>query len=280
MQQQYYSPSPEKNYKQAGIVIVPVPYDETSTWIKGADKGPESLLEASAKMELYDIETGREVYEKGIYTDSPVTEKASPEKMVEAVRKRVADHIKNQKFTIVIGGEHSVSIGAIQAQVTGKDISILHLDAHSDFRDEYFGSKYNHGCVMARAKEVCNNIVQVGIRSMGKEEMPNIKKDNVFFAHNLQKDWIEKVVSKLSKKVYLTIDLDVFDPSIMPATGTPEPGGLLWYDVLKLLKAVIKEKELISFDVVELCPNPNYKAADFLAALLVYKVLSYKFLKN
>ena len=133
---------------------------------------------------------------------------------------------------------------------------------------------------MARAKEVCNNIVQVGIRSMGKEEMPNIKKDNVFFAHNLQKDWIEKVVSKLSKKVYLTIDLDVFDPSIMPATGTPEPGGLLWYDVLKLLKAVIKEKELIGFDVVELCPNPNYKAADFLAALLVYKVLSYKFLKN
>jgi agmatinase len=234
-------------------------------------------LEASAKVELYDIETDSEVYKNGIFTDLPVKEKSSPEKMVKSVRNRVKNHLEKGKFSVVIGGEHSVSIGSIQAHAEKfKDMCILHLDAHSDLRDKYCGSRYNHGCAMARAKDVCSNIVQVGIRSMGSEEISNMDKSKVFFAQNLQKNWVDKVVSKLSKKVYISFDLDVFDPSIMPSTGTPEPGGLLWYDVLRLLKKVIEKKDLVGFDVVELCPNKSYKPADFLAALLVYKILSYR----
>jgi len=271
-----YSIAPEKDYTKAKFVIVPVPYDKTSTWIKGADKGPEALLEASTKMELYDIETETEVYKSGIFTDSRIEEKSTPEKMVQSVKKRVKNHLDKGKLTVVIGGEHSVSIGAIQAHAEKfKDMCVLQLDAHSDLRNEYHGSRYNHGCVMARAKEVCPNIIQVGIRSMGFEELKNMEKDKVFFTQKMQMNWIEKVISKLSKKVYLTIDLDVFDPSIMPSTGTPEPGGLFWYDALKLLRKVIENRELIGFDVVELCPSKNYKAADFLAALLIYKILSY-----
>jgi agmatinase len=271
-----YTASPAASYGKARIAIIPVPYDGTSTWLKGADKGPQAILEASQKMELYDIETNSEIYKEGIFTDDPVEEKRTPAKMVGAVKKRVEDHIKNGKFSVLIGGEHSVSIGAIQAHAQKfKELSILHLDAHSDFRDKYYGSRYNHGCVMARAKESCKNIVQAGIRSMGSEELKNIDKRNVFFAQEFDKVPVDKIVSKLSKMVYISVDLDVFDPSIMPSTGTPEPGGLLWYDVLKLLKSVIKKRELVGFDVVELCPNRNYKAADFLAALLIYKILSY-----
>ncbi len=277
MKKQNYCAAPEEDYNKSKIVIVPVPYDGTSTWIKGADNGPQAIIEASTKMELYDIETDLEVYNEGIFTDLPVNDNLSPEKMVDSVRKRIKTHLDSGKFTVVIGGEHSVSIGAIKAHAEKfKDISVLQLDAHSDFRDEYYGSRYNHGCVMARAKEVCSNIVQVGIRSMGSEELDNINKENVFFAQNLQNGWVDKVVSKLSKRVYITIDLDVFDPSIMPSTGTPEPGGLLWYDILKLLKKVIEKRELVGFDVVELCPHKDFKAPDFLAALLVYKILSYR----
>lgn len=266
-------------YKTAKIVVLPVPYDGTSTWIKGADKGPDALLEASANMELYDIETDSEVCEQGIFTDKPITEDSSPEKMTAAVKKKVAEHLKNKKFVVLLGGEHSVSIGAIEAHVEAfRDITILQFDAHSDLREQYHGSKCNHACVMARAKDIAP-IVQVGIRSMDSSEKPNLKKSTVFFAEDIvrDKDWIKKVVSKLKKNVYITIDLDAFDPAIMPSTGTPEPGGLFWYDVIGLLKAVCKKKNVVGLDVVELCPDKNNKSPDFLAAKLVYKLLSYKF---
>ncbi len=267
--------------KTSKVVIVPVPYDETSTWIKGADKGPDALIEASENMELYDIETDSEVYKQtGIFTDEPINEKSSPEKMTEAVYKKVCDYIEQKKFTIVIGGEHSVSIGTIKAHVENyKNISVLQLDAHSDLREEYHGSKFNHACVMARAREMAP-IVQVGIRST---ELPftSQEKKAIFLAEEIYNNraWIQKAVSMLSKNVYITIDLDVFDPSIVPSTGTPEPGGLLWYDVLALMKEVIKKRNVVGFDVVELCPNKASKASDFLAAKLVYKLLSYKFIK-
>lgn len=263
------------------IVILPVPFDKTSTWIKGADKGPEAILMASANMELYDIETDSEVFMKGIFTDKPILSD-TPDDMVKQVYNRVMGYINEGKFSIVLGGEHSVSIGTIKAHSNKhKNLGILQLDAHSDLRNEYEGSKYNHACVMARAKENAK-IFQVGIRSMDSSELKNMDKKDVMFAHDIQnnKDWITKVVSKLPDKVYITIDLDVFDPSIMPSTGTPEPGGLLWYDVLDLLKQVIKQKEVIGCDVVELCPNENNKAPDFLAAKLIYKILSYKFEKE
>ena len=263
----------------ASVVIVPVAYDGTSTWGKGADKGPAAIIEASANMELYDIETDSEVYKKGIFTDEPVSEKSSPQQMASAVKAVVGRHIANGKFVVTIGGEHSVSIGAIEAHSQqGQNFCVLQLDAHSDLRAEYEGSKYNHACVMARAKEICP-IVQVGIRSMDYSEKKAMDESRVFFAEDIYNkyDWIERVVRLLNENVYVTIDLDVFDPSIMPSTGTPEPGGLGWYDVLKLLRMVCGSRNVVGFDVAELCPDKRNKAPDFMAAKLIYKFLSYKY---
>lgn len=273
-------PQEHSGLDSAQIVITPVPYDGTSTWVRGAEKGPAAIIQASANMELYDIETDSQVYLKGIFTDKAVkTGTTTPEDVIDAVEERVRGHIKKGKFTVVIGGEHTVSIGSIKAHVENNtDVTVLQLDAHADLRDEYNGSKYNHACVMARVRQLCP-IVQVGIRSMDSCEKGFINRQNLFFAKDIcnKSDWIEKVVSRLSGKVYITIDLDVFDPSIMPSTGTPEPGGLLWYDVLALLKMVFEKTDVIGFDVVELCPGKENKAPDFLAAKLIYKLLSYKF---
>jgi agmatinase len=230
-------------------------------------------------MELYDIETDSEVYKQGIFTETHIEGEISTREMVEAVVENVRYYLGKDKFTIVIGGEHSVNIGAVKAHAEKyDDLTILQLDAHTDLRDEYNGSKYNHACVMARAKEVCP-IVQVGVRSMDVSEKDFMDSSRTFFAKDIHNntDWIKRVIPMLSDNVYITIDLDVFDPSIMPSTGTPEPGGLLWYDVLALLKTVSNKKNIVGFDVVELCPDAGNKAPDFLAAKLIYKLLSYKF---
>ncbi|MHC4755479.1 MAG: agmatinase [Planctomycetota bacterium] len=272
-------PEEYSNPEDSQIFIIPVAYDGTSTWIKGADKGPEAIIEASANMELYDIETDSQVYKRGIFTEDIIGGEISTAEMIDAVTDNVKYYLEKDKFVIVIGGEHSVNIGSVKACAAQyDDLTILQLDAHADLRKEYNGSKYNHACVMARAKELCP-IIQVGIRSMDVSEKEFMDNDVMFFAKDIHNntDWIKKVVSQLSKNVYITIDLDVFDPSIMPSTGTPEPGGLLWYDVLTLLKTVAKKKNVVGFDIVELCPDSRNKAPDFLAAKLIYKLLSYKF---
>ncbi len=274
-------PEQYRDPAKARVVLVPVPYDGTSTWVKGADKGPSAIIEASATIENYDIESDSEPFEVGIFTDKPVNEKTTPQKMVGAVEKRIAAHLTKGKFPIVLGGEHSVSIGAIKAVAKKyKKLTVLQLDAHGDLRDQYHGSKYNHACVMARARELCP-VVQLGIRSMDASEKPNVDKRRIFFAEDIhsKRNWIGRVVSLLKGDVYVTIDLDVFDPSIMPSTGTPEPGGLGWYEVLELLKKVFHNNNVVGFDVVELCPNKTNKAPDFLAAKLIYKLISYKFEK-
>ena len=274
-----YLPPEHSDPETAGIVIIPVAYDGTSTWMKGADKGPAAIIEASANMELYDIETDSEVYKGGIFTENAIGGEISTAEMMEAVRQTVRDYLAMDRFTVVIGGEHSVSIGSVKAHAERfANMSVLQLDAHADLREEYNGSKYNHACVMARIREICP-IVQVGIRSMDSSEKNRFDPCRMFFAENLQTntDWIEKVISTLSDNVYVTVDLDVLDPAIMPSTGTPEPGGLLWYDILKLLKAVSDNKRIVGFDVVELCPNDQNKAPDFVAAKLIYKLLSYTF---
>ena len=268
-----------RNPENARIVVIPAPYDQTSTWIKGADQGPEAIIEASGNMELYDIETNSEVYLKGIFTDEPIDADLFPEDMVEAVRRRVSRHLEHGRFAVVVGGEHSVSIGSVQAHAAADDdVVVLQLDAHADLREQYEGSRYNHACVMTRIKEFCP-VVQVGIRSMDVVEKESLEQNIVFFAQDIcnRTGWVSDVVEELGEKVYVTIDLDVFDPSVMPSTGTPEPGGLSWYQVLDLMKAVFEKKEVVGFDVVELCPNPKDKAPDFLAAKLIYKLLSYKF---
>lgn len=272
-------PPEQSSLDNSRVVVLPVPYDLTSTWMKGADKGPQAIIKASQTVELYDIETDSQVHLHGIYTDKPAVKgDAAPEKMVEIVRGKVAAHLANNKFVVLVGGEHSVSIGAIQAHARRfPGMSVLQLDAHSDLRDEYEGSRYNHACVMARAREFCP-ITQVGIRSMDLSEKPSMAPGQVFFAENIQgrTGWIDEVVARLTDQVYITIDLDVFDPSVMPSTGTPEPGGLLWYEVLDLMRAVCRQKTVVGLDVVEMCPVKGNWAPEFLAAKLIFKILTYK----
>lgn len=271
-----------EEYAPAGIVVLPVPYDETSTWMKGADRGPDAIIDASYNMYLYDIDTDSEVYTRGIHTDDPVSEKSSPEAMVEAVRARVARHLAAGKFVVTLGGEHSVTVGAVRAHAERHPgMSVLQLDAHADLQEEFHGSRYNHACVMARVRESCP-VVQAGIRSLDGAELKAADPERLFLAEDIRdsREWIDRAVSLLTDEVYVTIDLDAFDIAVMPATGTPEPGGLGWYEVIDLLKKVSKEKKIVGFDVVELCPNPYARQCDYLAAKLVYRLLSYIFMNG
>ncbi|MDI6739319.1 MAG: agmatinase [Candidatus Edwardsbacteria bacterium] len=271
---------PFSEYKNAAIAILPVPFDKTSTWGKGADKGPAALIAASQNVELYDIETDSEVYRRGICTDKPVRA-ATPDALVKATRQRALSLLADGKFIVALGGEHSIAIGVIQAQADKfRSLSVLHLDAHSDRRDRYEGSRFNHACVMARAQELTGgNVVSVGIRSLDRAEKTNIDPRRMFYAHQIRnsRDWIARALKQLTDEVYVSLDLDVFDSGIMPSTGTPEPGGLDWYQVNDLLREVCACKNVVGCDVVELCPSPHNKAPDFLAARLVFKILSYKF---
>ena len=267
------------NYQESEIVIVPVPYDETSTWMKGADKGPDAILDASVNLEFYDIETSSEAHLKGIFTVPPVLQKESPEQLTEEVYYRILTLLADNKFPVVIGGNHTVSIGSVKAfSEFYYDLSVLQLDAHSDLRQEYEGSKFNHACAMARAREFAP-IVQVGIRSMSAEELPLVERDRMFYSHELynNKDLYKNALDKLSGNVYITIDLDVFDPSLMPSTGTPEPGGPEYFELMHFLRDVIKNRNVVGFDIVELCPSATNKAPDFIAAKIIYQLLSYRF---
>jgi len=279
MSKKNYAGIPDKYARidEAKVVLIPVPYDGTSTWQKGADKGPDAFLDASENMELYDIETRTEVYKKGIYLAPPVTEDSSPEKMVEAVYKTTKNYIKQEKFVTLFGGEHSVSIGSIKAfNESFEDLTVVQLDAHADLRPEYEGSTCNHACALHQASKN-TNLIQVGIRSMDVSEKDHMDENQVYFAHDLYEDWQEDAIGQMTPNVFITIDLDAFDPSIMPSTGTPEPGGLFWYETLDFLKMMFKKKNVVGFDIVELCPDKKEKSSDFLAAKLYYKMLSYKF---
>ena len=261
------------------IVLIPVPYDGTSTWGKGADRGPKAFLEASENMELYDIETDSEVYKNGIYLADAVTVNATPEALVDAVHQETKRFIKKNKFVAVFGGEHSISIGTIRAfNEMFPNLTVLHIDAHADLRKSYEGSSCNHACAVYEASQNAN-LIQVGIRSMDVKEKSIMNLDKTYFAHDMAIDdsWMDSSIDQMTDNVFITFDLDAFDPSILPSTGTPEPGGLLWYETLDFLKQVFAEKNVVGFDIVELCPNEIDKSSDFLAAKLYYKMLSYKF---
>ncbi|MFB9051535.1 agmatinase [Formosa undariae] len=262
------------------IVLIPVPYDGTSTWQKGADKGPEAFLNASENMETYDIETQTEVYQQGVFLADPVLENSSPEAMVDAVHKITKKYIKKNKFVTLFGGEHSISIGSIRAfNECFNNLTVLHIDAHADLRKTYHGSACNHACAVYEASQT-TNLIQVGIRSMDIIETTVMDKDKTYFAHELANNefWMDSAIDQMTDNVFITFDLDALDPSILPSTGTPEPGGLFWYETLDFLKKVFEEKNVVGFDIVELCPNATEKSSDFLAAKLYYKMLSYKFM--
>ena len=276
-----YAGIPEKysRLETSKVVLIPVPYDGTSTWQKGADKGAEAFLEASENMELYDIETNNEVYKEGVFLADAVTENSSPETMVDAVHEITKKYINKNKFVTLFGGEHSISIGSIRAfNECYSNLTVLHIDAHADLRKEYEGSSCNHACAVYEANQN-TNLVQVGIRSMDVSETRVMNKDKVFFAHEMATNeyWMDDVIDLLTDTVFITFDLDALDPSILPSTGTPEPGGLFWYETLEFLRKIFESKNVVGFDIVELCPNATEKSSDFLAAKLYYKMLSYKF---
>jgi agmatinase len=267
-------------FREAAVLLQPVPYDGTSTWGKGADRGLAAFLEAAENMELYDIETDSEVYRKGIHILEEISEKNSPEAVYEAAKKRTLELLKTGKFLTFFGGEHSISIGIIESfRQVYPDLTVLQLDAHADLRPSYLGSKYNHACAMHKASRE-TNLVQVGIRSMDVSEKEYMDPVRCFFADEIFSDnaWKERSLELMTHQVYLTIDVDVLDPSVMPSTGTPEPGGMDWHQLLEYLKKVFSTKEVVGFDIVEFAPIDSLKAPDFLVAKLYYKLLSYKFL--
>lgn len=259
----------------ARAAILPVPYDLTATWKKGAAAAPEAILEASHHIELYDVVTDVEPCNWGIATLDSIVFDGPPDKLADLVDENVASLIERDKLPVVIGGDHSISIGAIRAAARlVPNLTVLQLDAHTDTRPEYAGSPFNHACTMNHARKWCP-IVQVGIRAVDGPEMPLLDRERVFYAHQIcgldaSPDWIERVVGLLTESVYVTIDIDCFDPSLVPATGTPEPGGLDWYHIDALLEHVTRKCDIVGFDLVELLPTPGHWASEFLAAKLIY----------
>lgn len=271
--------SPYADLPTAKVVILPVPYDSTTEWHSGIREGPQAIINASQYLELYDIELNREVYKVGIHTLPKVQPLLnSPEEMIDRVYRIARELTKQAKFLVMFGGEHSLSLGMVQAlKEKNQDLCVLQLDAHADLRDEYLGTKYGHACIMRRILELCP-IVQVGIRSLSWEEQQFLTQNNMhpFFAMpSSDPTSPEDITASLSDNVYVSIDLDVFDPSIVPAVGTPEPGGMQWHEVLNLLRSVTLHKRVIGFDLVELCPKEGPASCAFLAAKLAYKLIGY-----
>lgn len=273
--------------EKSKIVILPAPYENTTSYIKGTILGPEKLLEASHQVELYDEEFDLELYrEVGIATLKPLDfTDFKDEKAVELIYKTVLELLKKDKFVVTIGGEHTVAIGAIKAySEIYPDLTILHFDAHSDLRDEYEGNKYSHASALARVFEFNKRLVQVGIRAQDIEEAKFIRKNGIktFYAYEIKsgkydvdgRTWQDAVVSELGENVYITFDLDYFDPSVMPAVGTPVPNGLYWDETMELIKKVSAQKNVVGFDIVELCPLPGLEYPNFTAAFFTNKLLN------
>jgi agmatinase len=283
----------EKQYstfETSKIVVLSAPYEHTVSYGKGTKRGPEAILKASRYVEFFDEETKREIYrEHGIATLPPlVLEKKKDEVALQLIYDTVLDMIERQKFVVTLGGEHTISSATIAAYAKlYPNLSVLQFDAHSDLRPEYLGNKYSHASVMARVCEFLDphRLVQVGIRAQCKEEAEFIRDHNVhtFYTHDIRhgtytkvlKYWDDFVVEKLTDDVYISFDVDAFDPSIMPATGTPEPNGLSWDEVMQCLRKVARKRHIIGFDVVELAPMKSLPHADMTAAKLVSKILNY-----
>ncbi len=272
--------SPYSDFQTATVVILPVPYDSTTEWHSGTREGPQAIINASQYLELYDIELNREIYKVGIHTLPAVQPLLnSPEKMIERIYRIAGQLVKQGKFPVMFGGEHSLSLGMVQAlKEKVQDICVLQLDAHADLRDEYLGTKFSQACVMRRINELCP-IVQVGVRSLSLEEQEFITKNKMhpFYITTASSDLAppEQITTSLSDNVYVSIDLDVFDLSVMPAVGTPEPGGMQWHEVLNLLSYLTSHKRVVGFDLVELCPRGHTDSCAFMAAKLAYKFIGY-----
>ena len=271
------------SWEKSDIIIAPVPYEGSTSYMSGTKFAPDAINSASAFMEYYDIETGYELIEnKKIYTScAPIFTKNSMKEAMDEISDYVKPFINSGKFIAVLGGEHSITPPIVKVMAEKYDnLSILHFDAHGDLRDSYEGTKFSHACAMRRTREICP-VVQLGIRSISSEEVKFIESaeigDSIHYAKDFKSWNLDDIIDSLSENVYISFDFDCLDPSIMPAVGTPEPGGLFWYDTLAVLKRCFEKKNVVGCDFVELMPAPPMFHADFLAASLVYKILTYRF---
>ncbi len=271
------------DYARSAVVVWPIPLERTTSYKTGTRYGPAAILEASRNMELYDEELGAEPYRHGIHTLPETETQDGPfDQVLAEVHTVMSGLLADGKFVVALGGEHFLTPPLVAACAKKFDtLSVLQIDAHADLRDSYEGTPHSHACAMRRVLEICP-AVQVGIRSMSQEEaqaLPQLNNTRLFYASQVAgqppEKWIPEVVDSLSSNVYLTLDVDGLDPSIMPATGTPEPGGLGWYEVLALLRAVAERKRIVSMDMVELLPQPGFHACDFLCSKLAYKTVGY-----
>ena len=265
------------DYEKSKVVVLPVAFEGTVSYGKGTSSGPKAIIEASKNFEWFD--EGRNIAYVGINTAPEINEK-KVEKVLEKIYSVSKKFIADGKFVVMLGGEHSITPGLVKAyKEKFPDLSVLQIDAHSDLRDEYEFEKNSHACAMKRVMDLGIKVVQVGIRSTSEEEKETFDRNrkNIFLAKDIYDNdrWIDEAVSRLSKNVFVTIDVDGFDSSIMPATGTPEPGGLQWYQVLKLMQKLAERKKVVGFDVVELAPIKGMHAPDYLCAKLVYKLIGY-----
>lgn len=274
----------EARYEECVGAVVPVPWERTVSWGEGTAEGPRAVLEASAYVELYD-EVLREQPHRtgGIHTAAPVApDSDDPGAIVEALAERAAELYRDGKFPIFLGGEHSITTGPVRAARDAFDgLSVLQLDAHADLRDSYHGTRWSHACVMRRILELDVPAVAVGVRAVSPEEAELVRRHDlpVFWSHRIAHgdEWMETALQTLSDVVYVTFDVDYFDPSLVPSTGTPEPGGGLWHQTLRFLGLVFERKTVVGMDVVELAPIEGLRAPDFVVARLVHRCLGYRF---
>lgn len=271
----------ESDAASSQIVVIPVPYDSSTSFRAGSREGPNAIIGASRHLEDFDIELGKETYKVGIHTTEEIEpHMGSPEQMVDRVYRTVYPWAEEGKIISLLGGEHSISIGSVKAlREIHPDLSVLYLDAHADMRDEYMGSKFSHACTARRIIEMCP-LVPVGVRSMSEEEMDFVTGINlkVHFGGEMNpvNNWdIDGILSSLSATVYISLDLDVMDLAIISGVGNPEPGGIDWNNMLSIIKAVSSEKRIVGFDLTELSPVEGSVASSFVAAKLAYKIMGY-----
>jgi agmatinase len=271
---------PYSDFDRAKVVILPVPYESTTEWRSGTRDAPQAIIDASRYLEMYDLELDRETYRVGIHTLPEVEALMSgAEDMIQRVYEITRELVEKRKFVVMLGGEHSLTLAAVRAfKETFPQLSVLQFDAHADLRDEYLGTKYGQACVMRRVSELCP-IVQVGIRSLCWEEKQFLDMNGMtpFYMSTLaeDEDLVAHIASSLSEDVYLTIDADVFDPSMMPAVGTPEPGGMQWQQMLDIVKSIARDKYVVGFDLVEFCPREGPMSCAFTLAKLAYRLIGY-----
>ncbi|NJN85060.1 MAG: agmatinase [Leptolyngbyaceae cyanobacterium SL_7_1] len=277
------------DYADARVVILPIPFEATTTYRRGCENGPAAILDASHQVEYYDEELERELWDVGIYTHASIadTRDRQPvpsEQMLQETQATVQRLIADGKFVIALGGEHSITTGIVESYRQAnpnEPFTVVQIDAHGDLRHEYEGSIHNHACIMRRVVDMGLPTVQIGIRSICREEAELIKAKNltVFRAREIatQPDWMERAIASIpTRKVFFTIDLDGIDPTLMPGVGTPEPGGLNWYSLLTFLRRVFESHEVIGCDVMELAPITDSVVSEFTAAKLTYKLIGYQ----